>query len=92
MLNYVNYVVIQAAPSVPRKLKAQWNMGIIQAKEALSMSLDNRMANFTFMYDDDGPHLNPHIMERLKPEQGNMMGLQTESRLSLDLPSTVGSC
>ncbi|XP_047466238.1 histone-lysine N-methyltransferase NSD2 [Mugil cephalus] len=77
----------KTAPSVPRKLKAQWNMGIIQAKEALSMSLDNRMANFTFLYDDDGPHLNPHIMERLKPEESNMLALQKESRLSLDFAS-----
>lgn len=58
------------APSVPRKLRAQWNMGIIQANEALSMSVEERMANFLFLYDDKGPHLNPHIMEKLKPEPG----------------------
>lgn len=60
--------VVQMAPSVPRKLRAQWNMGIIQAKEALSMSAEERLANFLFLYDDKGPHLNPHIMEKLKPE------------------------
>lgn len=60
--------VVQMAPSVPRKLRAQWNMGIIQAKEALGMSVEERMANFLFLYDDKGPHLNPHIMEKLKPE------------------------
>lgn len=45
-------------------------MGIIQAKEALGMSVEERMANFLFLYDDKGPHLNPHIMEKLKPEPG----------------------
>lgn len=81
--------VLQTAPSVPRKLQVQWNMGIIQAKEALSMSLDERMANFAFLYDDDGPHLNPHIMEKLKPEPSIEMDLETESRLSPDLPSLL---
>lgn len=61
-------VVVQMAPSVPRKLRAQWNMGIIQAKEALNMSVEERLANFLFLYDEKGPHLNPHIMEKLKPE------------------------
>uniref|UniRef100_A0A8C4ILC7 Nuclear receptor binding SET domain protein 2 n=1 Tax=Dicentrarchus labrax TaxID=13489 RepID=A0A8C4ILC7_DICLA len=77
------------APSVPRKLEAQWNMGVNQAKEALSMSLDERMANFAFLYDDDGPHLNPHIMEKLKPVESNEMDEETESRLSPDLPSLL---
>uniref|UniRef100_UPI0037E9A131 histone-lysine N-methyltransferase NSD2 n=1 Tax=Semicossyphus pulcher TaxID=241346 RepID=UPI0037E9A131 len=77
------------APSVPRKLKAQWNMGIIQAKEALSMSLDERMANFAFVYEDDGPHLNPHILEKLKPEPSEVMEQETESRLCPELPSLL---
>ncbi len=81
--------VMQKAPSVPRKLQVQWNMGIIQAKEALSMSLDERMANFAFLYDDDGPHLNPHIMEKLKPKQGHKLDQETESRLIPDLSSLL---
>ncbi|XP_051248802.1 histone-lysine N-methyltransferase NSD2 isoform X2 [Dicentrarchus labrax] len=82
-------VIHKKAPSVPRKLEAQWNMGVNQAKEALSMSLDERMANFAFLYDDDGPHLNPHIMEKLKPVESNEMDEETESRLSPDLPSLL---
>lgn len=79
-------LVPQTTPSVPRKLQAQWNMGIIQAKEALDMSLDARMANFGFLYDDDGPHLNLHILEKLKPEQSNKLNQKAENRLSPDLP------
>uniref|UniRef100_A0A8D3A141 Nuclear receptor binding SET domain protein 2 n=1 Tax=Scophthalmus maximus TaxID=52904 RepID=A0A8D3A141_SCOMX len=79
----------QAAPSVPRKLQAQWNMGVIQAKEALGMALDERMVNFTFLYDDDGPHLNPLIMEKLKPEQSDETNPAMESRLSPDPPSLM---
>uniref|UniRef100_A0A669D7Z4 Nuclear receptor binding SET domain protein 2 n=1 Tax=Oreochromis niloticus TaxID=8128 RepID=A0A669D7Z4_ORENI len=76
----------KTTPSVPRKLQTQWNMGIIQAKEALDMSLDARMANFGFLYDDDGPHLNLHILEKLKPEQTNKLNQKAENRLSPDLP------
>lgn len=34
------------------------------------MPLEERMATFQFVYDDEGPHLNPSIMEMLKPEVG----------------------
>lgn len=50
------------------------------------MSLDARMANFGFLYDDDGPHLNLHILEKLKPEQSNKLNQKAENRLSPDLP------
>uniref|UniRef100_A0A7N8WR35 Nuclear receptor binding SET domain protein 2 n=1 Tax=Mastacembelus armatus TaxID=205130 RepID=A0A7N8WR35_9TELE len=79
----------KTTPSVPRKLQVQWNMGVIQAKEAYSMSLDERLANFAFMYDDDGPHLNPHIMEKLKPKQSDEMNRKTELRLSPAPPSLL---
>lgn len=61
-------------------------MGIIQAKEALNMSLEERMATFQFVYDDKGPHLNPSIMEMLKPEVGFRLEL-----LSTKAPSPVGA-
>uniref|UniRef100_A0A3B4ZXC4 Histone-lysine N-methyltransferase NSD2-like n=1 Tax=Stegastes partitus TaxID=144197 RepID=A0A3B4ZXC4_9TELE len=76
----------KTTPSIPRKLRAQWNMGIIQAKEALSMSLDTRMTNFGFVYDDSGPHLNPLILEKLKPVHSDEVNLDGECRLSPDLP------
>lgn len=66
----LSFSVLQGVPPIPRKHRAQWNMGIIQAKEALNMPLEERMATFLFVYDDEGPHLNPSIMEMLKPEVG----------------------
>lgn len=79
------FSVVQMAPSVPRKFRAQWNMGIIQAKEALNMPVEERMANFLFLYDDKGPRLNPHIMEKLKPEAS--LDGDPEFRAQPDLPS-----
>ncbi|KAG7510538.1 hypothetical protein JOB18_024376 [Solea senegalensis] len=80
-----------AAPSVPRKVQAQWNMGIIQAKEAVGMSLEDRTMNFTFVYDDEGPHLNPLILEKLKPRPDSETNQETASRLSPGLPSVLDS-
>lgn len=60
-------------------------MGIIQAKEALNMPVEERMANFLFLYDDKGPRLNPHIMEKLKPEAS--LDHDTKFRAQPDLPS-----
>ncbi|XP_034015655.1 histone-lysine N-methyltransferase NSD2 isoform X2 [Thalassophryne amazonica] len=74
---------------VSRKIQFQWNMGIIQAKEAFNMSLDERMANFTFVYDEEGPHLNPHVLEKLKPEQGNETDRDTELQLSTVFPAVL---
>ncbi|KAM9709068.1 histone-lysine N-methyltransferase NSD2 isoform 3-T3 [Menidia menidia] len=79
----------KTSPSVPRKLKTQWNMGVIQAKEALSLSLDKRMENFGFLYDDNGPHLNPQILEKLRPEHSKKMDQEAESRLGLGVSSVL---
>ncbi|XP_013867271.1 histone-lysine N-methyltransferase NSD2 [Austrofundulus limnaeus] len=76
-------------PSVPRKLRAQWNMGIIQAREALGLSPERRLEIFGFRYDETGSHLNPHILEKLKPEQGDETGREPESRPGPDLSSLL---
>lgn len=65
-------------------------MGVIQAKEACGMSLDERMGNFAFLYDDDGPHLNPCILEKLRPKGSNEAAQGTESRLRPDPPPLPG--
>lgn len=49
------------------------------------MSLDERLANFAFLYDEDGPHLNPHILDKLKPIQNDAINQETELRISPDL-------
>lgn len=36
-------------------------MGIVQAEEAASMSIEERKAKFTFLYVGDQLHLNPHV-------------------------------
>lgn len=43
------------------RLRAQWEMGIVQAEEAASMSVEERKAKFTFLYVGDQLHLNPQV-------------------------------
>ncbi|RVE66357.1 hypothetical protein OJAV_G00106480 [Oryzias javanicus] len=81
----------KTSASVPQKLQAQWNMGVIQAKEALNMLPDQRLENFGFLYNEDGPHLNPHILEKLKPEDCDGAALDSDAGLVSDLNSSSSS-
>lgn len=49
------------------------------------MSVEERTANFLFLYEDKGPHLNPHVTEKLKPGPGP--DRDGGCRLQPDLPS-----
>ncbi|CAL8283138.1 unnamed protein product [Lota lota] len=58
-------IVKRGNASVPRKFLAQWSEGVSQAREALGLTLDQRMDRFCYVYDQDGLHLNPHVVEKL---------------------------
>lgn len=90
-MNRLQHVFLQPAPSVPRKLQVQWNMGIIQAREALGLSPERRLEVFGFLYDETGSHLNPHILEKLKPEALGEKEPEPESRLGPELSSLLVS-
>lgn len=52
---------IKLLKPISGKLKAQWDIGMEQAKEAISMSKEERKNKFTFIYIKDRPHLNPKV-------------------------------
>ncbi|XP_074128657.1 histone-lysine N-methyltransferase NSD2 isoform X1 [Sminthopsis crassicaudata] len=52
---------IKLLKPISGKLRAQWEMGIIQAKEAVNMTVEERKAKFTFVYVRDRLHLNPQV-------------------------------
>ncbi|XP_036618945.1 LOW QUALITY PROTEIN: histone-lysine N-methyltransferase NSD2 [Trichosurus vulpecula] len=52
---------IKLLKPISGKLRAQWEMGIIQAKEAVNMTVEERKAKFTFVYIRDRLHLNPQV-------------------------------
>ncbi|CAL8303653.1 unnamed protein product [Boreogadus saida] len=51
--------------SVPRKFRGQWSEGVGQAREALGLSLDQRLERYSYVYSPDGLRLNPHVVEQL---------------------------
>uniref|UniRef100_A0A3B4B859 Uncharacterized protein n=1 Tax=Periophthalmus magnuspinnatus TaxID=409849 RepID=A0A3B4B859_9GOBI len=76
--------------SLPRKFQAQWRVGISQAKESLGLTPDQRLTNFSFVYDEDGPQLNPHVLEKLDSEPNKKLDQETQSRLSPVLDPASG--
>ncbi|XP_060044333.1 histone-lysine N-methyltransferase NSD2 isoform X3 [Erinaceus europaeus] len=52
---------IKLLKPISGKLRAQWEMGIVQAEEAASMSVEDRKERFTFIYVGDQLRLNPHV-------------------------------
>ncbi|KAM4809652.1 histone-lysine N-methyltransferase NSD2 [Rhinophrynus dorsalis] len=58
------------------KIRAQWNIGLQQANEAVLMTAEERKEKFTFIYIKDRPHLNPKVAVEV--------GVPVEDRDSLD--------
>ncbi|XP_060542463.1 histone-lysine N-methyltransferase NSD2 [Pantherophis guttatus] len=52
---------IKMLKPVSGKLRPQWEMGVKQSKDALSMSLEERKAKYTFIYVRGRPVLNPQV-------------------------------
>ncbi|XP_042526897.1 histone-lysine N-methyltransferase NSD2 isoform X2 [Dipodomys spectabilis] len=52
---------IKLLKPISGKLRSQWEMGIVQAEEAASMSVEERKAKFTFLYVGGQLRLNPQV-------------------------------
>lgn len=56
------------------KLRDQWETGLKQAKEALTLSLEDRKLKYTFVYINERPNLNPRVTKEVgihvQPEEG----------------------
>ncbi|XP_041443507.1 histone-lysine N-methyltransferase NSD2 isoform X3 [Xenopus laevis] len=66
------------------KIRAQWDIGIEQAKEAILMTLEERKEKFTFIYIKDRPQLNPKVAAEV--------GIPVESpEKSMESPKKEGS-
>ncbi|XP_054838674.1 histone-lysine N-methyltransferase NSD2 isoform X2 [Eublepharis macularius] len=52
---------IKMLKPVSGKLRPQWEMGVKQAKDALSLTMEERKAKYTFFYIRGRPVLNPQV-------------------------------
>ncbi|KAI4892089.1 hypothetical protein NFI96_022395 [Prochilodus magdalenae] len=55
--------------SVPRKLRLPWEMGISQATEAVTLSVDERLAKFSFTYEGGQPQFNSCMLQVLQQQR-----------------------
>ncbi|XP_053314167.1 histone-lysine N-methyltransferase NSD2 isoform X2 [Spea bombifrons] len=84
---------IKLLKPISGKIRAQWDIGIQQAKEALTMTTEERKEKFTFFYVKDRPHLNPKVAAEagipLEPYEGDEKcpGGKSESPEKDDVPS-----
>ncbi|KAJ8281435.1 hypothetical protein GJAV_G00067660 [Gymnothorax javanicus] len=79
---------------VPLQLLALWNLAVSQAKQAVAMALEERLAKFTFTYSDGQAHLNPHQQAELECTPGpGQDGLTNQNDQLMDpaLPLHNGS-
>ncbi|XP_015199885.2 histone-lysine N-methyltransferase NSD2 isoform X2 [Lepisosteus oculatus] len=72
--------------SVPAKLRAQWEIGITQAKEAAGMETRERLAKFTFAYVNGRPQLSPRVLGELGLEERDPAALPRACQESAALP------
>ncbi|XP_048358625.1 histone-lysine N-methyltransferase NSD2 isoform X2 [Sphaerodactylus townsendi] len=89
---------IKMLKPVSGKLRPQWELGIKQAKDALSLTLEERKAKYTFFYVRGRPVLNPQVakeaglavksleeMDKIYTEEDNSQSLK--SKKESDIPT-----
>lgn len=55
--------------AVPRKFRQKWEMGVSQAKEALGLLTEERLAKFSFVYENGTAQLSPHTLQVLEEQR-----------------------
>uniref|UniRef100_A0A4W4H386 PWWP domain-containing protein n=1 Tax=Electrophorus electricus TaxID=8005 RepID=A0A4W4H386_ELEEL len=68
--------------SIPRKLRTPWETGISQATEAVALPLKERLARFTFAYEDGQPRFGPRMQQELQQGQAGQADLPGTASLT----------
>ncbi|KAF5894831.1 histone-lysine N-methyltransferase NSD2 isoform X1, partial [Clarias magur] len=55
--------------SIPRKVRIPWDTGISQATEAVALTVEERLAKFSFTYDGNQPRFNSRVLQELQCKQ-----------------------
>ncbi|XP_051504392.1 histone-lysine N-methyltransferase NSD2-like isoform X1 [Myxocyprinus asiaticus] len=54
--------------SIPRKIREQWEIGVLQATEALSLLIEERLNKFSYVYEEGIAQFNPHMLQELQAQ------------------------
>ncbi|XP_076830304.1 histone-lysine N-methyltransferase NSD2 [Brachyhypopomus gauderio] len=74
--------------SIPRKLRTQWETGVDQATEAVSLPVEERLTKFTFAYEGSQPRFNTRMQLELQQRRA---GQDEPSTASLTPPDSSHS-
>uniref|UniRef100_A0A671SM41 Histone-lysine N-methyltransferase NSD2-like n=1 Tax=Sinocyclocheilus anshuiensis TaxID=1608454 RepID=A0A671SM41_9TELE len=72
--------------AIPRKFREQWETGVSQATEALGLLIQERLAKFSFVYENGKAQFNPRMLQELQAQR-NQGPQQDQDRESQELVS-----
>ncbi|KAL0177719.1 hypothetical protein M9458_026613, partial [Cirrhinus mrigala] len=52
--------------AIPRKFREHWETGVSQATEALGLIIEERLAKFSFVYENGKAQFNPRMLQELE--------------------------
>uniref|UniRef100_A0A672S5L1 Histone-lysine N-methyltransferase NSD2-like n=1 Tax=Sinocyclocheilus grahami TaxID=75366 RepID=A0A672S5L1_SINGR len=73
--------------AIPRKFRKQWETGVSQATEALGLLIQERMAKFSFVYENGKAQFNPRMLQELQAQRNQGPQQDPDQRESQELVS-----
>uniref|UniRef100_A0A671N6W0 Histone-lysine N-methyltransferase NSD2-like n=1 Tax=Sinocyclocheilus anshuiensis TaxID=1608454 RepID=A0A671N6W0_9TELE len=73
--------------AIPRKFREQWETGVSQATEALGLLLEERLAKFSFVYENGKAQFNPRMLHELQAQRNQGPQQDPDQRESQELVS-----
>uniref|UniRef100_A0A673IQY4 Histone-lysine N-methyltransferase NSD2-like n=1 Tax=Sinocyclocheilus rhinocerous TaxID=307959 RepID=A0A673IQY4_9TELE len=73
--------------AIPRKFREQWETGVSQATEALGLLLEERLAKFSFVYENGKAQFNPRMLQELQAQRNQGPQQDPDQRESQELVS-----
>uniref|UniRef100_A0A672S5C7 Histone-lysine N-methyltransferase NSD2-like n=1 Tax=Sinocyclocheilus grahami TaxID=75366 RepID=A0A672S5C7_SINGR len=73
--------------AIPRKFRKQWETGVSQATEALGLLIQERMAKFSFVYENGKAQFNPRMLQELQAQRNQGPQQDQDRRESQELVS-----
>uniref|UniRef100_A0A673LJU9 Histone-lysine N-methyltransferase NSD2-like n=1 Tax=Sinocyclocheilus rhinocerous TaxID=307959 RepID=A0A673LJU9_9TELE len=72
---------------IPRKFREQWETGVSQAIEALGLLIQERLAKFSFVYENGKAQFNPRMLQELQAQRNQGPQQDQDRRESQELVS-----
>lgn len=73
--------------AIPRKFRKQWEIGVLQATEALGLLIEERLAKFSFVYEKGKAQFNPRMLQELQAQRNQGPQQDQAQRESQELVS-----